>query len=231
MSPEHSSTPAPAASAVPEPATPQMRLQILTTEHWSLLASRSLAWNEVFARAGMFLSTLSFAVVALALVGQATGFDETFRLFALVILPIILFLGISTLLRIDSANYHEAACVVGMNRIRAAYLELAPDIEPYLVMGTTDDLEGIVRTMALVPNRGTLANVLAATPLQVTVLNAILLAAIAALATVQLGASGWVGFAAGVIGFLVGIGAWALYDRHTRISIVSAHRPMFTSRP
>jgi len=30
-------------------ATPAMRLQILSTEHWSLLASRSLAWNEVLA--------------------------------------------------------------------------------------------------------------------------------------------------------------------------------------
>ena len=28
--------------------TPAMRLQILSTEHWSLLASRSLAWNESF---------------------------------------------------------------------------------------------------------------------------------------------------------------------------------------
>ncbi len=52
-------------------ASPAMRLQILSTEHWSLLASRSLAWNESFSRAGMFLSTLSGAIVALALVAQA----------------------------------------------------------------------------------------------------------------------------------------------------------------
>jgi hypothetical protein len=48
-----------------------MRLQILSTEHWSLLASRSLAWNESFSRGGMFLATLSGAIVALALVAQA----------------------------------------------------------------------------------------------------------------------------------------------------------------
>ena len=41
----------------PHPST--VRLQILTTEHWSLLASRGLAWNESFSRAGMYLSTLS----------------------------------------------------------------------------------------------------------------------------------------------------------------------------
>jgi hypothetical protein len=51
--------------------SPQMRLQILSTEHWSLLASRSLAWNESFSRGGMFLATLSGAIVALALVAQA----------------------------------------------------------------------------------------------------------------------------------------------------------------
>ncbi len=58
--------------------SPAMRLQILSTEHWSLLASRSLAWNESFSRAGMFLSTLSGAIVALGLVGGASGFGEAF---------------------------------------------------------------------------------------------------------------------------------------------------------
>src|SRR5437870_8755880 len=67
--------------------SPAMRLQILSTEHWSLLASRSLAWNESFSRAGMYLTTLSGAIVALGLVGGATGFGQSFTLFALVILP------------------------------------------------------------------------------------------------------------------------------------------------
>ena len=117
-----------------------MRLQILSTEHWSLLASRSLAWNESFSRAGMFLSTLSGAVVALGLVGGASGFGEAFTLFALVILPVVLVIGVATYLRLGASNYHEALCVVGMNRIRAAYLELAPDLERYFVMLTTTSL-------------------------------------------------------------------------------------------
>src|SRR2546421_6703983 len=100
-------------------ASPAMRLQILSTEHWSLVASRSLAWNESFSRAGMFLSTLSGAVVALGLVGGASGFGEAFTLFALVILPVVLVIGVATYLRLGASNYHEALCVVGMNRIRA----------------------------------------------------------------------------------------------------------------
>ena len=57
---------------------PALRLQILTTEHWSLLATRGLSWNEAFSRAAMFLSALSAAVVALALVAQATTFGDGF---------------------------------------------------------------------------------------------------------------------------------------------------------
>lgn len=57
------------------------KLQILSTEHYSLMSSRALAWNEAFSRAGMFLSTLSGSIVALALVAQASEFGEGFRVF------------------------------------------------------------------------------------------------------------------------------------------------------
>src|SRR6266852_6590540 len=132
-------------------ASPAMRLQILSTEHWSLLASRSLAWNESFSRAGMFLSTLSGAIVALGLVGGASGFGEAFTIFALVILPLVLFIGVATVTRLGVANYHDAMCVIGMNRIRAAYLELAPDLARFFVMSAHDDPHGIGITMGVQP--------------------------------------------------------------------------------
>ena len=93
-----------------------MRLQILATEHWSLLASRSLAWNESFTSAGMFLSTLSGVMVALALVAQVSAFGNAFVRFAVVILPVALFVGVTTFLRLDGSNYHDALCVAGINR-------------------------------------------------------------------------------------------------------------------
>src|SRR5262249_24460876 len=49
---------------------------ILAIEHWSLLASRSLIWNEALSRATVFLSVLSAATIALAhgtVRGTATG--------------------------------------------------------------------------------------------------------------------------------------------------------------
>src|SRR3977135_4002599 len=85
-------------------ASPAMRLQILSTEHWSLLASRSLAWNESFSRAGMFLTTLTGAIVALALVAQASAFGDAFTLFALVILPVVLFIGVTTGMRLRAPH-------------------------------------------------------------------------------------------------------------------------------
>jgi hypothetical protein len=45
-----------------------VRIQILATAHWSLLATRGMTWQEMFARAGMFLTVQSGATVALALV-------------------------------------------------------------------------------------------------------------------------------------------------------------------
>src|SRR5881396_2844970 len=172
-------------------ASPAMRLQILSTEHWSLLASRSLAWNESFSRAGMFLTTLSGVIVALGLVGGATGFGEAFTLFALVILPVVLFIGVATWIRLSSSNYHEALCVIGMNRIRAAYLELAPDLERYFVMSAHDDFRGIGVTMGVQPGGGRLfwlAQMLAGTPTIVTILNSVLAGVIAAVVTLRLGA-------------------------------------------
>ncbi len=146
MDQQHSPMP-PAERPVPaEPAPPSVRLQILSTEHWSLLATRSLTWNESFARAQMFLSVLSAAVVALALVAQATQFGEGFETFALVILPVVAFLGVASFVRLVAANNDEGRWVVGMNRIRAKYLELAPELEEVFVTGHTDDLRGVMVT-------------------------------------------------------------------------------------
>ncbi|MBA3586299.1 MAG: hypothetical protein H0W41_01525 [Chloroflexi bacterium] len=191
--------------------TPAMRLQILSTEHWSLLASRSLAWNESFSRAGMFLSTLSGAIVALALVAQATEFGEGFRIFGLVILPVVLFVGIGTVLRMGIANYHDARCVLGMNRIRAGYMEVAPDLERFFVMGTTDDERGMSLTMAVQPGTSVFAQMLASSPMLLSVLNSVLAGTIVALLALQLAAVSAVAVGLGAAGFIVTMVGFSAY--------------------
>jgi hypothetical protein len=171
-----------AASPLGGPTPVQVRLQILSTEHWSLLASRSLAWNESFTRASMFLSTLTGSIVALSLIGGVDGFNDPFFVVALVLLPVDLFVGIGTWLRMGGSNYHDAITIAGMNRIRAAYLEIAPDLAPYFVMGVHDDATGIGVTMAVPPGTAPIVHLIAGTPTLVMVLNAILAGAIAAIA-------------------------------------------------
>jgi hypothetical protein len=66
---------------------------ILAAENWSLLATRSMLWNDRISRTTIFLTVLSAAVVALALVVNATGFGATTRTVALVLLPVVLLMG------------------------------------------------------------------------------------------------------------------------------------------
>jgi len=83
-------------------------LQILTTEHWSLLSARSLGTTEAMSRASIFVAALSGAVVALALVAQATDFGDGFVAFALVLLPVVYFLGVATVARLGQVNLEDA---------------------------------------------------------------------------------------------------------------------------
>lgn len=179
-----------AASVDGGPSPVQIRLQILSTEHWSLLASRGLAWNESFSRAAMYLSTLSGSLVALSLIGGVDGFQDAFFVAAFVVLPVDLFVGFGTWLRMGATNYHDARTIAGMNRIRAGYLEIAPDLEPYFVMGIHDDPQGIGVTMAVPPGTPQFVHLIAGTPTLVMVLNGVVAGAIAALALVRIAGSG-----------------------------------------
>lgn len=169
--------------------TDAVRLQILSTEHWSLLATRSMTWNEVFSRAAMFITVLSAAVVALALVAQATGFGASFRIFGLLLLPIVLLVGFFTFLRLGQANTDDIGLVIGMNRLRHAYLELAPELEPYFTTGHHDDHAGIGQTIGQ-SYQLSFSRVLGGTPALVAAINVVVFGVIAALITDSLGATG-----------------------------------------
>ena len=128
------------------PEASARRVQFLATEHWSLLATRSLSWNEAFARSSMFLTSLSTATVALALVGSATGFGQEFAVFALIVLSITLFLGTATFVRLSQVNNEDLYWVAGMNRLRALYARLEPGIEEDFVAGYTLDAAGFAQS-------------------------------------------------------------------------------------
>ena len=119
-------------------------LQILSTEHWSLLTARSLVYNEAFARGGMFLAFLSATLLVLGLISTATGFSEGFLIVAALLLSLDLFVGLATLGRINGASEEDIRYLQGMNRIRNAYHEMVPGLEDYFITSKYDDFDSVV---------------------------------------------------------------------------------------
>jgi hypothetical protein len=136
-----------ARGSAPEPVVSlddPRAVQILATEHWSLLASRSLAYNEAFTRGGMFLTFLSTSFVALALLAQGMAFGEHFLTVAAVVLAFDLVIGLATYFRIDGANVDDLRAVHGMARIRHGYSEIAPIVAPYFTTAMHDDMPSVL---------------------------------------------------------------------------------------
>jgi hypothetical protein len=158
--------------------------QILATEHWSLLGSRALIWNEAMSRTTVFVSLLSAAIIALALLADATGFGPRTTTLAMVLLPVVLFLGIATHIRLVQINSEEIRTVLAMNRLRKAYLEIEPAIEPYLTTGHHDDEKGLAASYLIAGSNRLRpwAQFLQATATIVATVDAALAAAIVVLA-------------------------------------------------
>jgi hypothetical protein len=192
--------------------TPALRLQILTTEHWSLLSSRSMSWNEAFSRATMFLSALSGAVVALALVAQATSFGEGFSTFAILILPVVLFVGITTFVRLVEINHEDFNWVAGMNMLRHAYLEAAPELRPYFISGWHDDEAGIMATFGARVGPGTFAHQFVTTPGVVAIIDGVLAGVLAGIVVPRMAVPTTIGLAIAVAVSLATVGLLAAYQ-------------------
>jgi hypothetical protein len=124
-------------------------IQILATEHWSLLATRALIYQESLGRVNMFLAILSGAVIALALIAQADRFGTTFIAIAIFMLAVVFFVGVATVRRLMMLNHDDFQMVVGMNRLRHGYLDVHPELEQYFVTGSHDDLRGALRTLGI----------------------------------------------------------------------------------
>jgi hypothetical protein len=179
-------------------------VQILATEHWSLLAARTNASNESFSRASWFLTAVSATVVALALAADATDFGADFHLFALLLLPVVVLVGAVTFVRLMDLNREDVRLVVGMNRLRRGYLDLAPELESYFITGHHDDWAGIMRTVGATGMvRIPAAQYLSSTAMLVGIVDAVLVGALGGVACASLGAGLAVDIVAGTIGALV----------------------------
>jgi hypothetical protein len=209
--------------------TDAVRAQLLATEHWSLLATRTNAWNETFSRAAMFSTIVSAAVVALALVAQATDFGENFRLFAIPLLAVVLLVGLGTFARLSDAAASEIWIVAGMNRLRHAYLDLAPELEPYFVAGHHDDREGVLETWQPGGFRGRPSRFLASTPALVGAINAVVAGGLIGLLAAAAGATAANSAVAGVAAGLAAMILAAIAMQRARAQFWHAYHPRFPS--
>jgi hypothetical protein len=78
----------------------QELLTALTTEHFTLQGARSQTASESASRASRYILSVSSALVALGLIGQASQIGATFDVFALTVLPTLYVLGVFTFVRV-----------------------------------------------------------------------------------------------------------------------------------
>ena len=206
--------------------------QILSTEHWSLIAARSLIWSEALSRAAVFLTVLSASIISLALLADATGFGPQTAAVALVLLPVVFLLGIAAYSRLVQINTEEFQIVLAMNCLRNAYLRLEPGLEPYLTTGHHDDMPGIVTTYMLYrPSRAWLLIHFAVnTPTIVATVDAAVAATVVALILHLVNVPLVGAVVGGVIAFAVVWGVLFLVQLHS-LRRLGAQAPRFPTPP
>lgn len=180
-------------------------ITLLTTEHWSLLSARSLAYNEAFVRAGMFLTFLSTSFVALALLAQAMSFGQSFLSVAAIVLAFDLVIGLTTFLRMNAANLDDLRANHGMARIRHAYTQITPIVRPYFTWPIHDDIDAVTAVYGPISDRlvGQFVYGLSTSNgmigLIVSMVGGVLTTVVAMLLGMDGDASIWVGVAGGVL--------------------------------
>ncbi len=178
MTAEH---PTPPAGDRADQAPDSVRAQLLATEHWSLLATRSMTWSEVMSRITIHLTVGSASLVVLALVVQASGFGTAFDVLSIGLAAAVLVLGTLTGVRVHNASSDDAAMLIGMNRLRAAYVELDPTLARFLVTGWNDDMAGLMRTYAMGMPRHPVSHVVGSTSVFMAVVNSMVAGTLGAL--------------------------------------------------
>jgi hypothetical protein len=84
-----------------------------TTEHFNLQVSRAITVSEANGRASIYLAALSSNLIALAFIGQMSQLGMAFYAFALILLPVLTFVGTVTFLRLVQSSIEDIAYAPG----------------------------------------------------------------------------------------------------------------------
>ncbi len=202
-----------------------LRAQLLATEHWSLLASRSTTQNEVLTRIAIFLTLVSAGLVTLGVLGQATGFRGWFGIAALGVLLLLALLGFVTQLRVYNTGTEDLMYVVAMNRLRGAYVDLDPGLEQYLLMSPNDDRAGSVVTYHYFGSRAR-SQLLASSMMVITIVNVAVLGLLVGAVIVAFGGEVWLAVTIGALAGLGSLAAWLLRGYRGYLRVWEVHEPL-----
>ena len=111
-----------------------------STEHFNLQTARAATVSEANGRALAFLGVLSSTLIALAFVGQMSRVGGAFYAFALVLLPAVAVIGAVTFARLVQLMNEDIAFARRIARVRAFYVEAAPELRPYLTVVAQRDV-------------------------------------------------------------------------------------------
>jgi hypothetical protein len=183
-----------------------------TTEHFNLQTARAVTVSEANGRASIYLAALSGNLIALAFVGQISRLGAAFYAFALILLPVLAFVGVVTFLRLVQSSIEDLAYAHRIALLRSFYLRLSPELAPYLVVaGPPASVPAAAHGERLAPGGWQLTLTTAG---MVAVVNSVVVAACAGLV---LEAAGIHSLAIPVaVGAVVGAGAFTLQERHHR---------------
>jgi hypothetical protein len=182
-----------------------------TTEHFNLQTARALTVSEANGRASIYLAALSGNLIALAFVGQMSRLGTAFYAFALILLPVLAFVGVVTFLRLVQSSIEDIAYANRIALLRSFYLRVSPELEPYVVAVSATPSAAPFDGEQHAPSAWQLTLTAAG---MVAVVNSVVVAACAGLA---LEAAGVHSLAIPVAAeAVIGAGAFSLHERHHR---------------
>jgi len=207
--------------------------ELLAAEYLLLATLLSTTWAATLTRTSIFLFTLSAAGVTLGLAAQGGVERGPFRGLALVVLPMLLFLGITTFVRLVQLQREQYVYLVGMNRIRRFMVDNTPAARQYIVLPINDDVAAVFRGpgtgMGTRPPRFRLVNLISQTQGIVCVVSAAVAAAFAGLAAAPLG---FLQLSAIVAGAFVATSVLLLiYWQRSLAEVIEATVPIYPTPP
>jgi hypothetical protein len=200
-------------------------LTVLTAEHANLQAARSAGMLEANGRTTAFFAALSGSLVALALGAQVPSLAGLLAGIATLLVVTVLYIGIVTFIRLAQLAQLDSLLVLGINRVRHAYLDLVPSLAAVEVLSAYDDLPGILGGTGLTGRSSSRLDLLVASPGMVASVDGILAGVVVGLVAVQLGAAGPASLIIGVIAGIATDVLLVVYGVRSSARFWRAHPP------